>query len=53
MLELTSCHVDDDAGLRFDPTRLPDDIEPIYDPIMIARVAAYAASFERRTCPVG
>lgn len=35
--------------LNFDPLILPDGIEPSADPILAARSAAYAVSFNRRT----
>lgn len=39
--------------LNFDPLVLPTGIEPSEDPILLARSAAYANSFDRRTAEVG
>jgi catalase len=38
----------DEQRLVFDPTNLTDGIEPSADPILLARSAAYAISYERR-----
>lgn len=37
--------------MMFNPTALPDGIEPSDDPILKARAAAYAVSLERRLAP--
>lgn len=37
--------------MMFNPTALPDGIEPSNDPILMARVAAYAVSLGRRLSP--
>ncbi|WP_308725924.1 catalase family peroxidase [Metapseudomonas otitidis] len=39
----------DCRDINFDPLVLPDGIEPSADPILAARSAAYAVSFNRRT----
>jgi catalase len=35
--------------VNFDPTVLPDGIAPSDDPLLAARSAAYAVSYQRRT----
>lgn len=48
---------DEDRGpcrdLNFDPLVLPTGIEPSQDPILLARSAAYANSFDRRAAELG
>jgi catalase len=39
----------DERGLIFDPTNRPDGIDLSADPILLARAAAYALSYDRRS----
>lgn len=51
-LTIDSVHTEDAGNARdinFDPLVLPDGIEPLDDPLLNARSAVYARSFERRT----